>query len=223
MNFILKKHLKFVNDMVTSLKIDSNPFTCLPSVLFLSCMFLVLYIQFHQHTNYFTRWKSRLYKDVVFHWVYFYITRVWLVFVRFARFLTTTLDEYIEESSPKEEILMNQTLTHACVFMVTLTISLMPLLVLSAQQIYRRHIPNFLMWVGDDPWRRSEIGTSGHYLERPAQLPRPYRSNYPYAYRSKRSTSFDSEIFSSKESRNFRPCKSMMAVHVVKTIDDLAE
>ncbi|XP_023018909.2 uncharacterized protein [Leptinotarsa decemlineata] len=185
-------------------------------------MFIVLYLQFHQHTNTFTRWKSRLYRDVVFHWVYFYITRIWLLFLKFGKFLVATLDEYIEETSPKEEIIINQTLTHACVFMVTLTVSIIPALILSAQQIYRRHIPNFLMWVGEDRWTRSEIGTSGHYLERPAHVATSYKSNYSSAYRSKRSTSFDSDIFSSKGSSALRPCKSLMTVNVVKTIDDLS-
>ncbi|CAH1104363.1 unnamed protein product [Psylliodes chrysocephalus] len=222
MNFLFKIHAKFLQDAYTSAKLDKNPYSCAPSIVFLSCMFSLLYFQFHQYTSSYTRWKARLYKDVFFHWAYFYITRLWFLFTKFARYLITSMDQFIEDNSPKEEIVLNQTLTHVCMFIVMLTISFIPLVILSLQQMYRTNIPNFLIWVTEDPRTNSEIGTSGHYLERPPRFVQSYKSSAA-SYRSKRSTSFDSDIFLDKANDSCRHSKSMSTFNVGTSLEDLTK
>ncbi|KAJ8959471.1 hypothetical protein NQ318_022168, partial [Aromia moschata] len=223
MDRLVKVHSKFVKNLIASSRLDSNPYSIIPTVIFLFCTFVLLFLQFYRYTFPSTRWKTRLYKDLLFHWVFYYITRLWFMLLRFGRYIITTLDYYIEMTCVKDEMFINQMINHALVFMFVLTVSMVPLLILSVQQMYRRNIPNFLMWVAEDPWIRSEMGTSGHYLERPARFVPSYK-NRNNAYRSRRSTSADADIFAvDKQSSTFRPCKSLMAVHVVKSIDDLAE
>ncbi|KAJ8919807.1 hypothetical protein NQ315_006336 [Exocentrus adspersus] len=215
-------HWKYLRDFLASSRLDSNPYSIVPSMVFLSCTFTLLYLHLHQYTFPSTRWKSKLYKDVVFHWIFFYVVRIWLLSMKFGRYLLSMMDDYIEMTSPKEEVLAHQTVNHALIFMFALTLSTVPLVIFSISQVSQRTIPNFLMWVAEDPWIRSEIGTSGHYLERPARMS-PLCTNRNSAYRSRRSTSVDADIFQQKQLKASRPCKSMMTLNVVKSIDDLAE
>ncbi|KAJ8927897.1 hypothetical protein NQ314_019525 [Rhamnusium bicolor] len=221
MDYLVKMHSKFLQDVMASSQLDSNPYTTVPTIIFLVCAFVLLYLQFHRYTFPTTRWKTRLYKDVIFHWVYFYIARIWFLFLKFGRYIISTLDSYIEMTCRKDEIFVNQTINHALVFMLALTLSMVPLLILSVQQIYRRNMPNFFIWVAEDPWLRSEIGTSGHYLERPARFASSYKTRNS-AYRSRRSTSADTDIFEDKKSLTFRPCKSLTTINA-KSFNDLAE
>ncbi|KAJ8971281.1 hypothetical protein NQ317_001183 [Molorchus minor] len=51
------------------------------------------------------RWRTRLYKDILFHWIFFYITRIWFLFLKFGRYIITTLDYYIEMTCEKRRII----------------------------------------------------------------------------------------------------------------------
>lgn len=64
----------------------------------------------------------------------------------------------------------------------------------------------------EDPWLRSEIGVSGHYLQRPAEVIRNPKQKKP-SYRSKRSTSADNDLVPNRL-QVFRSCKSMIALKV---------
>ncbi|XP_057658191.1 uncharacterized protein LOC130895085 isoform X1 [Diorhabda carinulata] len=217
--YLVEKHTKFVEDIYTSSKLDKNPYSCIPSVIFLSCTFVVLYMHIHQYQS--RRWGEGIYKDVVFHWAYFYIARIWFVFVKFGRYLIDSMDEFVEENSPKDEIILNQTLTHVCIFLITLTISTIPLIIISFQQIYRDRIPNLLMWITEeDPQTNSELGTSGQYLERPPHFLQPYRKD-AVPYRSKRSTSFIADVLSDRQTSNCRISKSLMTISSEKFQDNL--
>ncbi|XP_018573070.1 uncharacterized protein LOC108912345 [Anoplophora glabripennis] len=222
MNYIRKQHTRYLDSALESSKLDPNPYSIVPTLIFLSCTFVLLYFHLHRYTFPSTRWKTRLYKDAVFHWIYFYLVRIWFLFMKLGRYLLSVLDNYIEMTSPKEEIFVNQTINHALIFMFALTLSTVPFLILCVSQVTRRNIPNFLMWVAEDPWIRSEIGTSGHYLQRPARIAQSYK-NRNSAYRSRRSTSVDTDIFDQKQLMTSRPCKSMVTLNVVKSINGLAE
>ncbi|CAG9860611.1 unnamed protein product [Phyllotreta striolata] len=222
MNFVFKIHDKFVQDAFSTARLDANAYSCIPSLVFMSCMFVLLYFQFHYYTSSYTRWKTRLYKDVFFHWVYFYTVRLWFLFIKFARYLISSMDQFIEDNSPKDEITLNQTLTHVCLFIITLTISLIPFVILSIQHLYRSNIPNFLVWVTEDSRNNSEIGTSGHYLERPPRFVHSYKGTTA-PYRSKRSTSFDSDLFLNKNSESCRSCQSMTVLASGALIEDLTK
>lgn len=80
------------------------------------------------------------------------------------------------------------------------------------KKIIKLIFPIHVFRVAEDPWLRSEIGTSGHYLERPANLNRSQRKDKT-AYRSKRSSSADNDITSEKDSGTFRPCKSLITLN----------
>ncbi|XP_057658192.1 uncharacterized protein LOC130895085 isoform X2 [Diorhabda carinulata] len=183
--YLVEKHTKFVEDIYTSSKLDKNPYSCIPSVIFLSCTFVVLYMHIHQYQS--RRWGEGIYK----------------------------------ENSPKDEIILNQTLTHVCIFLITLTISTIPLIIISFQQIYRDRIPNLLMWITEeDPQTNSELGTSGQYLERPPHFLQPYRKD-AVPYRSKRSTSFIADVLSDRQTSNCRISKSLMTISSEKFQDNL--
>ncbi|KAJ8971280.1 hypothetical protein NQ317_001182 [Molorchus minor] len=65
-------------------------------------------------------------------------------------------------------------------------------------------------------------GNIRHYLERPVQTLPSYK-NRNSAYRSRRSTSADTDIYVDKQSSIFRPCKSMMSVAATRSSNDLTE
>lgn len=75
--------------------------------------------------------------------------------------------------------------------------------------------------VADDPWIRSEIGTAGHYLERPALVARIGKRSKS-AYRSKRSSSFENAI-ANKDSKSFRHCKSMTEISSGNSSDAVSQ
>ncbi|CAH0545990.1 unnamed protein product [Brassicogethes aeneus] len=100
------------------------------------------------------------------------------------------LDFYISAFSPKDELYINKVMSHLCIFLILLSISMVPMLILTMKELYSRSIPDFLLWVGEDPWLRSEIGTSGHYLERPVRVA-ILKQNKNSAFRSRRSSSVD--------------------------------
>lgn len=72
----------------------------------------------------------------------------------------------------------------------------------------------------EDPYLRHEIGMSGHCLERPLRIDAQKLKNYPY--RSRRSTSFDTNPWIAKDKQLLcRNCKSMMEHNVVTSIQDM--
>ncbi|RZC41155.1 hypothetical protein BDFB_014411 [Asbolus verrucosus] len=74
----------------------------------------------------------------------------------------------------------------------------------------------------EDPYLRHEIGISGHCLERPLRLNPKKMKNY--SYRSRRSTSFDTNPWlNQKPTVICRNCKSMIEHNVVNSIEELLD
>ncbi|XP_066148543.1 uncharacterized protein [Euwallacea fornicatus] len=214
MSSVVNLHTKFFCDMVEAAKLSpDNGYSVLFSVLFLPTTFILLSDRLHKHTNEFTTWKSKIFKHVVFHWTYFYITRLWFIFLKVCRWVTKYSDKSIEKMSSNLEIVhYNKLIIHFCIFLLVLSIALIPGLVLFLRYFNRHDIPNFLM-AGEDPWLRSEMGISGHYLERSprTEVYNPHKHNV--SFRSGRSSSMDTNVYLQKRSPSIKPCKSAISVN----------
>lgn len=62
MNHIRKLHSRYLDNVLKSSRLDSNPYSTAPTVIFLSCTFVILYGHLHRYTFPSTKWKTRLYK-----------------------------------------------------------------------------------------------------------------------------------------------------------------
>lgn len=105
---------------------------------------------------------------------------------------------------------MNQKLVHGCIFVIIFMSAICPLLLSVLKSFRTDSIPDFLIWVTEDPWIHTEIGISGHYLDRPASVPLIcYKSA---SYRSRRSASFDRNVYV-KNSKSPMKTRSMQVIH----------
>ncbi|XP_066256102.1 uncharacterized protein [Euwallacea similis] len=220
---IVNLQSKFFCDMMEAAKLSpDNGYSVLFSVLFLPTTFILLSGQFHKHADEFTSWKSKIFKHVVFHWTYFYTTRLWFIFLKVCRWITKYSDKVIEVSilmvspvyrqqrnfqkmsSDQEITRYNKLIIHSCISLLVLGIAMIPGLILLLRYFNRHDIPNFLMWAGEDPWIRSEMGTSGHYLERSprTEVYNPHKHNV--CFRTGRSSSVDTNVYLQKRSSSIR-------------------
>ncbi|KAH1010841.1 hypothetical protein HUJ05_005084 [Dendroctonus ponderosae] len=240
MDSIGRLHSKFIIALVEASKLFPDSFSSIvPTVLFLGPLFALLYVQFRCTSNALYGWKTKICWDVIFHWLLFYISRVWFIFLSLCKLGVKYLDAAIQVESagvslvhrinPQEisqkrsigpEVYYNTLICHCCVFLLVLTVSLLPCLILYLRHYSQREIPNFLM-VGEDPWIRSEIGISGHYLERPPRSDTYSPSKHNASYRSGRSSSVDTSAFLQKPSSLLRTCKS--AVSVKKSNEEIVD
>lgn len=207
-------HNKFLHDLREGSKLfPDNQYSMVPTVVFLVTAFALIYRQFHKNTHNLTSLKSKLCKDLIFQWTYFYTARIWFMFLKACRWVVHFSESSLSKNASADEIHYNQLITRSCMLVLVLTTALIPCIVFYLQNIYQRDIPNFLLWVGEDPWVRSEIGTSGHYLQRPprADIYSPHKHNL--SYRSGRSSSVDTNINIMQKTAIFlRPCKSDLRV-----------
>ncbi|GJQ70887.1 hypothetical protein Trydic_g804 [Trypoxylus dichotomus] len=151
-----------------------------------------------------TPYRIRLYRELGFHWTYFYLMRIWFLVIKIFRWGSLKLNNYVQKSEYAKEHLFASIGIDIMVVLLLFTCSFVPSIVVAFKQYMRSTIPDFLMWIGQDPWQRSEIGISGHYLDRPVTFTLPKRSEY--AYRSKRSTSTEDTIEKNIVIRNLRYC-----------------
>uniref|UniRef100_A0AAR5PPA2 CSC1/OSCA1-like 7TM region domain-containing protein n=1 Tax=Dendroctonus ponderosae TaxID=77166 RepID=A0AAR5PPA2_DENPD len=213
MDSIGRLHSKFIIALVEASKLFPDSFSSIvPTVLFLGPLFALLYVQFRCTSNALYGWKTKICWDVIFHWLLFYISRVWFIFLSLCKLGVKYLDAAIQKRSIGPEVYYNTLICHCCVFLLVLTVSLLPCLILYLRHYSQREMPNFLMWVGEDPWIRSEIGISGHYLERPPRSDTYSPSKHNASYRSGRSSSVDTSAFLQKPSSLLRTCKSAVSV-----------
>ncbi|XP_072384504.1 uncharacterized protein [Diabrotica undecimpunctata] len=209
--YLYQTHDQFLQAAVSSLKLDNNVYSVAPSVVFLSSTFALMYVYFSQYS--YSEWQIGIYHNLVFHWAYFYIARIWLVMVKLARYLIEYMDKYIEENCRKDEILQNQVLTHTCIFFVMLILSMFPLALLIPQLLHSQRIPNFFTWIVNDNTRHNtEIGTSIPYLERPPNILEQPHKRSTAAYRSKISSSFINPVARDTKVSSMRISRSMMTV-----------
>ncbi|XP_030745468.1 uncharacterized protein LOC115874454 [Sitophilus oryzae] len=207
-------HSRFLKEVAESSKLlPSLSCTALPSFLFLFSVFLLLYFRFHQYETYFAAWYSKLYKALLFHWTYFYTTRVWFIFLKICKWIIENGDHlFTNESNSYTK--MHKNLVTCVMFLIVLGISLIPCIVLTIKCFDRTIIPNFLMMGGaEDPWMRSEIGTAGHYLERPPRAGMFSYKKQNVSYRSKRSTSVDTDIYMPRQPFVFRSSRSLQNIN----------
>lgn len=180
-------HNKFVQDLLEGSKLfPDNPYSLLPTVIFLVTTFVLIYRQFHKNTYNSTSLKSKLckvskrpekvvlvlYCDLVFIGFDFSMDLLLhhkdLVHIFeslqmdgafFRKFfignfsVLQRLESYImligvklQKNSSAAEIYYNQLITRLCMLVLVLTTALVPCLVFYLQHIYRRDIPNFLLW-----------------------------------------------------------------------------
>ncbi|XP_050312023.1 uncharacterized protein LOC126747429 isoform X2 [Anthonomus grandis grandis] len=208
-----KRHGQFLEHLFEASQLfPGSLYSILPTALFLTSVFAILYSQFHRPTDRFSNWTTWTLKETVFHWAYFYATRIWFIILKVFKWGIDFSDRAIEKSVYGSEAYYNKVVTHFCLFLIVLTVSLVPCVFYYLQHFNQREIPNFLM-VAEDPWLRSEIGTAGHYLTRP---PMPHIYN-PYklkaSFRSGRSSSVDSNVYFDKPSvMRLRPVKSAISM-----------
>ncbi|KAK4872859.1 hypothetical protein RN001_014888 [Aquatica leii] len=206
----LNLHKEFVLAIQTHLVLNANTVTIIPSVVFLTFSFLLCHRVFHRRTCSYTPLKLFAQRELGFQWMYFYLVRVWLFFINLSRCAIICLEEYLKTLHCENKLLWLSPLElQALCFSIISSISSIPLTILVVNYLWKQNIPNFLMWVGEDPWVRSEIGISGHYLDRPVQFQSPKRKEY--SYRSRRSSSLDC-ILSPIVFPDVRKCKSLQVV-----------
>nr|XP_022905342.1 uncharacterized protein LOC111417333 isoform X2 [Onthophagus taurus] len=211
---IYRYHSKFVQEMQQASQFDSRTITLLPSIIFLVGSFSLIYQIFHKRNTRFTPTRLRIYRELGFHWTYFYIVRMWLVVIKGFKMANSSLEHYVSENGDPDSIYFKKTV-YTLLLMTLLIVSSIPLTVVLFKYYMRETIPDFLM-IGQDPWLRSEIGLAGHYLDRPPNFTLPNRPEC--AYRSKRSCSNEDNA---KRGVIMRSCKSMMTVKCVKSIQEL--
>ncbi|KAL1516892.1 hypothetical protein ABEB36_000728 [Hypothenemus hampei] len=221
MNGLRQYHSKFLHDFIESSKLfPTHSFSIVPSIVFMVAIFVLLYVHFNKHINEFTRWKTRLFKDGLFHWSYFCSLRLWFAFIRLCKWIIQQSDKAMEKNSNGTELFYNKLVTHFCIFTTALMISLIPCGIAYIQYIHSNEIPNFLMWVAEDPWVGSEMGPAGHYLERPPRSDIYVRNKKDISYRSGRSSSVDTNVYlMERPSILLRPCKS--AMNLKKSLDEV--
>ncbi|XP_019874150.1 uncharacterized protein LOC109602263 [Aethina tumida] len=164
--------------------LNNNNYSVVPTIIFLCWTFIILFLNVHTVAISFRNLKTLFYQQITFHWIFFYVARLWFLFIKFSRWLTMKMDVLLISYSPKDYVYVSRLLSRMCIFVIVLSVAIIPMLMLFMQELYRRDIHDFLIWLGEDRWLRSEIGISGHYLER------PFRGN-------------------ASENKKIRRCKSM--------------
>lgn len=178
-----KLHSKYLSAFFEASKLFPDSFfSIVPTVLFLVALFALLFVQFRCHSHAFAGWKTKicwvsaaayllqlplqpkLLQDVIFHWLLFYISRVWFIFLSLCKlglkYLDSTIkvesagvphqtsSSFLQGRSAGPEVHFNTLICHCSVFLLVLTVSLLPCLVLYLRYYSQREMPNFLMWQG---------------------------------------------------------------------------
>ncbi|XP_060520746.1 uncharacterized protein LOC132698585 [Cylas formicarius] len=216
-------HARFLDNVASKFKLTPTPISILPTVIFATCSFALLHWQLHQRGPVSSGgWKGEVFTEIAFHCAFFYTTRLWFALLKFMRWFLDICDAYVEANSLRNEVYINKMSLRFCAFTIVLGLSLLPAMAIYVKYAKSREVPDILIWVAEDPWLRSEIGSSGHYLERPP--PMEVASNSPNAvsYRSRRSSSVDATIsLMPKQSDVLRPCRSLTDLRVTKSIEDV--
>ncbi|KAJ3663524.1 hypothetical protein Zmor_007778 [Zophobas morio] len=214
-------HSKFTSKALESSQLlQNNIYSSIPTVVFLVSSFIFLYQHLHRNTTLHTRWKTRIIRDLKFHWIYFNASRLWYIFISCCKRLISVAEDYIDLNLADAERYFNRVLTQGAALTIVTTLSVIPVILIYVNYMSKYDMPNFLMWVMEDPYLRHEIGISGHCLERPLRIDPKKLKNYPY--RSRRSTSFDTNPWVSQRPPIIcRNCKSMIEHNVVNSIDEM--
>ncbi|CAG9761558.1 unnamed protein product [Ceutorhynchus assimilis] len=187
-------HAKFLKGIIEASKLyPRNILSTIPSVLFLISTFALIRTQIHKYTDSRTSWKTKLWRNIVFHWMYFYMSRIWFLFLKTCKWTLDYSDKAIEASLRSDAMLYNKIMTHSSIFGIVMCIAAIPCLVLIIWYLNRRGNVDF-MWVDEDPYLRSEMGTSGHYLDRPVSGAVVHNFVSEPSYRSGRSSSVDTDV-----------------------------
>ncbi|XP_018334441.1 uncharacterized protein LOC108743382 isoform X1 [Agrilus planipennis] len=221
MNYLLKLQHNFMNTIMESAIVDKNSLSVIPTILFIFNSFFLFHHLIHRRTFRHTKWKTWFYRELTFQWAYFYMIRMWFLLIRAVRWSIIFLEYNISRNNLKKTSLFwsdGKFFNFITIFALTL-LSLLPMGVFISSAFFQNNVPNFLMWIGEDPWIRSEIGMSGHYLERPPFFILPSKKQRPF--RSKRSASFSNleEISESRESSETHVINKSRSLHGNPTIN----
>ncbi|KXZ75512.1 uncharacterized protein LOC103314861 isoform X1 [Tribolium castaneum] len=217
-----ENHAKFIEKALVSSQFLPSVYSAIPTLVFLISSFVLLYQHLHRNTTLHTRWKTRIARDLKFHWIYFNATRLWYISMSCFRRLIAVAEEYIDINMTEKEKHFNLIMTYVASTVIITTLAILPIFLIYVNYWSKYDMPNFLMWVMEDPYIRHEIGISGHCLERPLRIDTKKLKNYPY--RSKRSTSFDTNPWlAQKPAVICRSCKSMIENNVVNSVEELLD
>ncbi|KAF2880929.1 hypothetical protein ILUMI_25258 [Ignelater luminosus] len=209
--YINKVHKEFINNFLRAAQLDDRVESSIPTFMFLTFTFILIHRALHRHSNYIPSLQLHFYRELGFQWSYFYATRIWFLSIKGMHWINRWFEYYLRVQHQENKVLWIEHIYIRVGLLTILTfIGLIPCAVFVVNCFWKHTIPNFLMWVGEDPWIRSEIGISGHYLERPPNFMTPKRKEY--AYRAKRSISVECDTNNPKMKEPPRNCKSLAVI-----------
>lgn len=201
---IIELHSKFVEEFYAASKFDERNFTVIPTLLFTIGLFLFTHTMMFRNVYNITSFKLNCYRTLGFHWTIFYVMRIWFLILKALRWTSSSLETHLKKYSEENRKTISSTVFHNFTFVFVFLLGLLPSVFIVINIFTKRNIPNFLLWIGEDPWLRTEIGLAGHYLDRPPNFVLPKRNKH--AYRLGRSCSYEDSF---KKNKILRNCKSL--------------
>ncbi|XP_017781482.1 PREDICTED: uncharacterized protein LOC108566207 [Nicrophorus vespilloides] len=89
---IIEIHGRFVRDTIDAMAYDTNKLTIIPSLVFLVSNFYIIYKFCHRFTRIgVTTLKKWTIREATFHSSFFYISKLWLVFIKLYKLCSTVI------------------------------------------------------------------------------------------------------------------------------------
>ncbi|XP_063925832.1 uncharacterized protein LOC135139503 isoform X3 [Zophobas morio] len=139
-------HSKFTSKALESSQLlQNNIYSSIPTVVFLVSSFIFLYQHLHRNTTLHTRWKTRIIRDLKFHWIYFNASRLWYIFISCCKRLISVAEDYIDLNLADAERYFNRVLTQGAALTIVTTLSVIPVILIYVNYMSKYDMPNFLM------------------------------------------------------------------------------
>lgn len=189
---ILEKHQAFIAYIFKSVQFEKGyASSATPTWIFYIGAMLLCFKWCHGKTRVYTRWRLWISREITFQWLLFYSFRLWMFGTHFLKIFLVKVRAYILkvpedfEDTPYFVGVLGLTICTFLSFTPYITICIIS---------YTADIgQNFFVWLGEDPWLRTEIGIAGHYLHRPPHvLDQP---KHHCAYSIRRSCSLNDLVY----------------------------
>ncbi|KXZ75513.1 uncharacterized protein LOC103314861 isoform X2 [Tribolium castaneum] len=166
-----ENHAKFIEKALVSSQFLPSVYSAIPTLVFLISSFVLLYQHLHRNTTLHTRWKTRIARDLKFHWIYFNATRLWYISMSCFRRLIAVAEEYIDINMTEKEKHFNLIMTYVASTVIITTLAILPIFLIYVNYWSKYDMPNFLMCLKGDggpvhtPRDRNLRSLSGTSLE----------------------------------------------------------
>ncbi|KAI4471173.1 sodium/chloride dependent transporter [Holotrichia oblita] len=144
--FLINTNLRFLSEMKSAAELDSRIITLIPSIIFMIGAFALIFKVFHRRTHRLTPYKIRFYRELGFHWTYFYLIRIWFLVIKVFRWGSLKLTDFVKKSEYTKNYENADVSLHAILLVLLFACSLTPCIIVILKHYMRHTIPDFLMW-----------------------------------------------------------------------------